>query len=130
MQRSSKPVILNYTLRHLYSLDGGQHSDIILAYAFPTPRIQVASSLPLTGKFIYQSPLTHFTSKRALAIEFLQSISQRYGLIAGETSLVLFELDDDEAIPNQKGTPTVYQIDAMDIYGQLILHQTITLTVR
>ncbi|KAJ5326049.1 uncharacterized protein MYU51_010811 [Penicillium brevicompactum] len=59
---SPKPVLLDYTLRDLYSLDGGQHSDIVLAYALPSSRIQVASSLPLTGKLL---------SKPALALSGL-----------------------------------------------------------
>ncbi|KAJ5339148.1 hypothetical protein N7452_005876 [Penicillium brevicompactum] len=120
---SPKPVLLDYTLRDLYSLDGGQHSDIVLAYALPSSRIQVASSLPLTGKYVYQNPMAQSTSTKSLATRFLRSSPQRCGFIAGEMSLIFFEIDDDGEKPNQKGTPTVSQIDTTEIYGQLAPHQ-------
>ncbi|KAF7595486.1 hypothetical protein BBP40_005822 [Aspergillus hancockii] len=96
MDLPTQYITFDYTLQELYSLDGGKYSDIILAFTSPIPRVQAATSLPLSKKFTYQSPLAESSSEQDLAMRLLHTIPQRYGLIAGKTPLVLFELDSDD----------------------------------
>ncbi|KAE8318262.1 hypothetical protein BDV41DRAFT_560996 [Aspergillus transmontanensis] len=106
MHAHTSPVILDYTLEDLYSLGGGKASDVVLAFAFPIPRVQAASSLPLSRK-----------------LTLLQRVPQRYGFVAGKMPLVLFELDlDDHENKGQGRLPLkmrAHHIDAMETYWQL-----------
>ncbi|KAL2005883.1 hypothetical protein VTN00DRAFT_10376 [Thermoascus crustaceus] len=56
----------------------------------------MASSMPLSTKFAYQSPLPLAHDKDAFARRFLQNLPQRYGFLAGKMPLVLFDLDKNE----------------------------------
>ncbi|KNG88140.1 hypothetical protein ANOM_003344 [Aspergillus nomiae NRRL 13137] len=122
MHAHTRPVVLDYTLEDLYSLDGGKASDVVLAFAFPIPRVQAASSLPLSKGFTYQSPLAEYPCKQDLAKKLLQGIPQRYGFISGKMPLVLFELDLDEHEKNGQDPPAklrAHHIDTMEVYKQL-----------
>lgn len=120
-------VTLDYTLHDLYSLDDGRPSDIVLAYAYSVPRVQAASSLPLSKKYTFQNPRASNISDQDLATKLLQSVPQRYGFVAGKMSLILFDLDLDtsEVASKRDGAANTrsYHLDIMDVYSQLGLDQ-------
>ncbi|KAE8336536.1 hypothetical protein BDV24DRAFT_155047 [Aspergillus arachidicola] len=115
MHAHTSPVVLDYTLEDLYSLDGGKAADVVLAFAFPIPRVQAASSLPLSRKLTYQSPLAECPSKQDLAKRLLQSVPQRYGFVAGR-----MPLKGQDRLPSKM---PAHHIDAMETYRQLIPEQ-------
>lgn len=89
-------VILDTTLKDLYALDGTLDHGLVLVYAVPTADVQMSSGIPLSSKFVYQSPLNHCHDGDELARLFLQVVPQLFGFVAGNMPLVLFDLD-----PNQ-----------------------------
>lgn len=127
MQSPLPLVTLDHTLHDLYSLDGGRPSEIVLAYAYSIPRVQAASSLPLSKKYTFQNPRASNISDQDLATELLQSVPQRYGFISGKMSLILFDLDLDTseaALRRDEARSTrPYHLDIMEVYNQLSADQ-------
>ncbi|OCK84023.1 solid-state culture-specific protein-like protein [Lepidopterella palustris CBS 459.81] len=68
-------ISLDTTLRDLYAKEGREDHDVILCYAVPTAEVQMAPGIPLSKKFIYQSPLCPTTDSSTLAREFLKLVS-------------------------------------------------------
>ena len=89
-------VVLDTTLRELYSSEQPDDQNIVLVYALPTA-VQTTSALPLSSKFAYQSPLATTTESDELARLFLQVVPQLFGFIAGKMPLILYDLEEEEA---------------------------------
>lgn len=123
MALASQHITLDTTLKQLYSLDGGSDRDIVLVYAVPTADVQMTSGVPLSSKFVYQSPLSHVEDSDELARLFLQVVPQLFGFIAGKMPLILFDLEHDhrERPQNQLsfGSERANQVDAFRVFDQL-----------
>lgn len=94
MVSAPAPIVLDTTLRDLYTSEGGGE-DIILAYAGPTAEVQMATGIPLSTKFTYQSPVCPTTDADTLARESLQMVPQLFGFVAGKMPVVMFDLDQE-----------------------------------
>ncbi|KAL4950430.1 hypothetical protein BDW69DRAFT_187367 [Aspergillus filifer] len=116
MHLTAPPVVLDYTLEDLYSLDGGQASNIVLAYAFPASRAEVEGFCPLSQMFTCQNPLLDI-STRELIVEHLKSVPQQCGFIA----------DNIETIPLSS---TLHRDDALGVYQQLCPSQRLSMTFK
>ena len=116
-------VVLDHTLQQLYSLDQNDVQNIVLVYAVPTAEVQMSSTIPLSRKFAYQSPLATTTDSDELARLFLQVVPQLFGFIAGKMPLVLYDLQTDRhAIldtTSSVASAQVHRNDAQRVYEQL-----------
>lgn len=119
-------VILDTTLKDLYALDGTLDRGLVLVYAVPTADVQMSSGIPLSSKFVYQSPLSHCHDGDELARLFLQVVPQLFGFIAGNMPLILFDLDpnDQEHLANTpRGPQRPHVVDALQVFEGLIPQQ-------
>ena len=120
MVPASQNITLDTTLEQLYCLDESSDRNIVLVYAHPTADVQMTSGVPLSSKFVYQSPLSHVEDSDELARLFLQVVPQLYGFISGKMSLILFDLDHDDHDRLQSlGSHRTHQADAIRVFDQL-----------
>ena len=114
------PIVLDTTLRDLYTCEGGGE-DIILAFAVPTAEVQMAAGIPLSKKFTYQSPDCPTKDGDFLARGYLQLGPQALGFVAGKMPLVMFDLDqnaeDSRVLNSDSRRP--HQADANHVLDQL-----------
>ncbi|KAI4179412.1 MAG: hypothetical protein L6R41_007857 [Letrouitia leprolyta] len=123
MEPISQGIVLDTTLDELYAQDESSNGEIVLVYAVPTADIQMSTGVPLSKKFVYQSPLNHTHDGDELARLFLEIVPQLFGFIAGPMSLVLFDLDPNQHESSQKklssGDKRPHQNDAYQVFEQL-----------
>lgn len=124
------PIVLDMTLRDLYSCESGGE-DITLAFAVPTAEVQTAAGIPLSKKFTYQTPIYPTYDGDFLARRYLQLVPQAFAFMAGKMPIVLFDLDqnaeDSHLILNSKSRRP-HQADAYSVFNQLDPHQRPELT--
>lgn len=128
MSLNSHGVVLDTTLRDLYSLEENVEPDIVLIYAIPTAEVQISRSLPLSTKFMYQSPLVLTKNADELARLYLQVVPQLFGFIAGNMPLIMFDLDIDDGESMQSTLSSsspqqAHQADAFRVLDQLASSQ-------
>ena len=89
-------ISLDTTLAQLYASDGPLDHDIVLVYALPTADVQMASGVPISRIFTYQSPRSHVSDADQLARLYLQVVPQLCGFFSGRMKLILFDLDNED----------------------------------
>lgn len=121
MSFSPYKVTLDHTLRDLYSLDGGSDQEVVLIHGMPDAKVQLISSIPLSAKFSYQSPLSKLEDKETLARLMLNVVPQVFGSIAGKMPVIMFKMDESASAANGgPHTPRpIYQTDAFQTFAQL-----------
>ena len=126
-EASIQNVMLDATLEELYALDGSSEPSVALVYAVPTADIQMSSGVPLSSRFVYQSPLNHTHDSDELARLFLQVVPQLFGFIAGNLPLILFHLDpsdEQESTKTPNRSPqSSHVVDALQVFEGLVLQQ-------
>lgn len=123
------PIVLDMTLRDLYTCEGGGE-DITLAFAVPTAEVQMAAGIPLSTKFTYQTPIYPTYDSDFLARRYLQLVPQAFAFMAGKMPLVMFDLDqnaEESRVLNSKSLRP-HQADAYRVLDQLNPHQRPELT--
>lgn len=95
MASESQAIVLDSTLQELYAMgeESNEHK-IVIINGVPTAKVQMTASLPLSKKFVYQSPFAEKESGDTLARIFLQVVGQGFGFIAGNMPLILFDIND------------------------------------
>ena len=121
MSTSPSKVILDYTLRDLYSLDGVSDQDVVLIHGMPDAKVQLTSAIPLSAKFSYQSPLSKVEDKDTLARLMLNVVPQVFGSIAGKMPIIMFRIDESASATNGAPHPPCppYQMDAFQTFAQM-----------
>ena len=113
------PIVLDTTLRDLYTCEGGGE-DIILAFAVPTAEVQMAAAgIPLSKKFTYQFPTDNggFSARK-----FSQLVPQVFAFVAGKMPLVIFDLDqnaEDSRVLINSESRRPHQADAHHVLDRL-----------
>ncbi|KAL9593631.1 MAG: hypothetical protein Q9219_007463 [cf. Caloplaca sp. 3 TL-2023] len=123
-EKPQNTIVLDTTFEELYALDGGpRDQEIVLVYALPTADIQMTAGVPISSRFVYQSPLFEGPNSDVLARLFLQVTPQLLGFAAGNLPLVLFDLDahDQERIDSERpaGFQRPHQSDAYRVFQGL-----------
>ncbi len=129
MLSARAPIVLDMTLRDLYTCEGGGE-DITLAFAVPTAEVQMATGIPLSKKFTYQTPIYPTYDGDFLARRYLQLVPQAFAFMAGKMPLVMFDLDqnaEELRVLNSKSRRP-HQTDAYRVLDQLDPHQRPELT--
>ena len=121
MSLSPSNVILDYTLQDLYSLDGGSDQDVVLIHAMPDAKVQLTSSIPLSAKFSYQSPLSKLEDRDTLARLMLNVVPQVFGSIAGKMPVIMFRINESTSAANGVPRPAcpIYQMDTFQTFAQM-----------
>ncbi len=123
------PIVLDTTLRDLYTCEGGDE-DITLVFVIPPTDVQTAAGIPLSKKFTYQSPVYPTIDGDLMAREFLQLIPQAFAFMAGKMPLVMFDLNQDaeefRVLNSESRRP--HQADAYHVFDQLTPLQRLELT--
>ena len=121
LSSSPSKIILDYTLRDLYSSDGGSDEDVTLIHGMPDAKVQLTSSIPLSAKFSYQSPLSKVEYKDKLSILMLNVVPQVFGSIAGKMPVIMFKIDESSSATNGAPYPPspTYQMDAFQTFAQM-----------
>lgn len=127
MEPTLQSITLDTTLEQLYSLDAPLDQDIVFVFAIPTAHVQMASGVPLSSIFLYQSPLSHIEDSDDLARLNLQVVPQWFGFIAGKMPLIMFDLENDvherRLSEPSIGSLRAHQVDALRVFDQLIPSQ-------
>lgn len=123
------PIVLDMTLRDLYTCEGGGE-DITLAFAVPTAEVQTAAGIPLSKKFTYQTPIYPTYDGDFLARRYLQLVPQAFAFMAGKMPTILFDLDQnaEESHVLNSNSRRPHQADAYSVFDQLSPHQRPELT--
>lgn len=123
------PIVLDMTLRDLYTCEGGGE-DITLAFAVPTAEVQTAAGIPLSKKFTYQTPVKPTYDSDFLARRYLQLVPQAFAFMAGKMPVILFDLDKnvEELHVSNSNSRRPYQTDAYSVFDRLSPHQRPELT--
>ncbi|MCJ1347281.1 hypothetical protein MMC31_005503 [Peltigera leucophlebia] len=114
------PIVLDTTLRDLYTCEGGDE-DITLVFVIPAVEAQTSAGIPLSMKFTYQTPAYPTKNGDLLAREHLQLMPQAFAFMAGKMPLVMFDLNQDakefRVLNSESRRP--HQADAYDVFDQL-----------
>lgn len=123
------PIVLDMTLRDLYTCEGGGEN-ITLAYAVPTAEVQMAAGIPLSTKFTYQTPIYPTYDSDFLARRYLQLVPQAFAFMAGNMPVILFDLDKnaEELHVLNSNSRRPHQADAYSVFDRLKPHQRPELT--
>ncbi|KAL8768301.1 MAG: hypothetical protein Q9209_005440 [Squamulea sp. 1 TL-2023] len=118
---SFQRVLLDNTLKDLYSLDEMLEEEVALVYGMPDAKVQLTSPIPLSKKFAYQSPISREDDRDLLARLMLQVVPQVFGSIAGNMTLVMFDVDEGKSEQSQAPLSPVpsYRADASRTFAQL-----------
>lgn len=129
MLSATFPIVLDMTLRDLYTCEGGGE-DITLVFAVPTAEVQTAAGIPLSKKFTYQTPIYPTYDGDFLARRYLQLVPQAFAFMAGKMPLVMFDLDQnaEELRDLNSESRRPHQADAYRVFDQLNPHQRPELT--
>lgn len=105
----SQNIVLDTTLHDLYSLDENPDKDVVLVYASPAVEEQLTPSIPLSTRFVYQSPQLVPRNHDAFARRSLIAVPQLYGFIAGKMPLILFDINEaeGEVVPRASSSPSM-----------------------
>lgn len=113
------PIVLDMTLRDLYTCEGGDE-DITLVYVIPAD-VQTAAGIPLSKKFIYQPSVYPTINSDSMAREYSQLIPQAFAFTAGKMPLVIFDPNQDaeefHVMNSESRRP--HQADAYQVFDQL-----------
>ena len=118
MSFSPSKLVLDYTLRDLYSLDEDSDQDVVLIHALPDAKIQLSSSLPLSSKFAYQNPFSKTEDRERIAKFMLSAVPQNHGCIAGKMPVIMFSLNESATVADGGSRP-VYQTNAFQTFAQM-----------
>lgn len=114
------PIVLDTTLRDLYTCDGGGE-DITLVFVVPATDVQTTAGIPLSKKYTYQSSFYPTIDGDLMARELLQLIPQAFAFTAGKMPLVMFDLNQDaeefRVLNSESRRP--HQADAYHVFDQL-----------
>ncbi len=126
MHQQPPLIELDRTLSDLYSLDGGDPSEVahIIALA-PHPDGSVSSSLPENTKYTFQSPMAPKLDKDIWARITLGNGSQNHAFMSGPIPLYLFDIDPPEhdVVNGLVESPPAAQADAHRVYDCLVPSQ-------
>lgn len=113
------PIVLDTTLRDLYTCEGGDE-DITLVFVIPVAETQTSAGIPLSMKFTYQTPAYPTKNGDLLAREHLQLMPQAFAFMAGKMPLFMFDLNQDAkefcVLNSESRRP--HQADAYDVFDQ------------
>lgn len=114
------PIVLDTTLRDLYTCEGGDE-DITLVFAIPATDVQPAAGIPLSKKFTYQYPVYPTIDGDSMAREYSQLMPQAFAFTAGKMPLVMFDPNQDaeefRVLNSESRRP--HQADAYHVFDQL-----------
>ncbi|KAI1192374.1 solid-state culture-specific protein-like protein [Nemania serpens] len=97
--RLPPPVVLDTTLRDLYSLQADGELRIFLVSVVPSAEVQLKCCMPLGTRYIYQSPLSGPENTNFLGRIHLQVVAQHYAFVAGKMAVCLIDIDVHDASP-------------------------------
>ncbi|KAI1165230.1 hypothetical protein F5B18DRAFT_206865 [Nemania serpens] len=100
MARLPPPVVLDTTLRDLYSLQADGELRIFLVSIVPSAEVQLKHCKPLGARYIYQSPLSGPEDTNFLGRIRLQVVAQHYEFAAGKMTVCLIDIDDASPCPS------------------------------
>lgn len=115
-------VEIDRTLHDLYSLDGGDPSEVAHVIALCPPNGSVSSSLPESTKYTFQSPLPPKLDSEFIARICLGNGSQNHAFAAGPIQLYLFDIDAPitESQHGVTESPPAAHTDAQRTFESLI----------
>ena len=101
MAPTSQKSILNYTVRELYSIDRTSEQEVFLVHSMPDAKVQLTPSIPLSTRFVYQSPPSKVEDRDTLARLMFQVVPQVFESIAGKMPVVMFDIEEDGSARKQ-----------------------------